>query len=68
MLECTLIIELKPRYNRLMKNPLSYTYIKIELGEKYPSIEISITNSQNEHTFILVHIQIRMLQKKLFKS
>ena len=50
MLECTLIIELKPRYNRLMKNPLSYTYIKIELGEKYPSIETSSTNSQNEHT------------------
>lgn len=50
MLECTLIIELKPRYNRLMKNPLSYTYIKIELGEKHPSIEISSTNSQNEHT------------------
>ena len=50
MLEYTLIIELKPRYNRLMKNPLSYTYIKIELGEKYPSIELSSTNSQNEHT------------------
>lgn len=50
MLECTLIMELKPRYNRLMKNPLSYTYIKIDLGEKYPSIEISSTNNQNEHT------------------
>jgi len=50
MLECTLIIKLKPRYNRLMKNPSSYTYIKIELGQKDPSMEISITNSQNEHT------------------
>ena len=50
MLECTLIRELKPRYNRLMKNPLSYTYIKIELEEKYPSIEISSTDRENENT------------------
>lgn len=50
MLECTLIRDLKPRYNRLMKNPLSYTYIKIELGEKYPSIEVSNTNSEHENT------------------
>ena len=51
MLECTLIRELKPRYNRLMKNPLSYTYIKIESGKKYPSIEISSNaHSENKHT------------------
>ncbi|AWK52111.1 DNA helicase UvrC [Clostridium beijerinckii] len=50
MLECALIRDLKPRYNRLMKNPLSYTYIKIELGEKYPSIETSSTDSEKEHT------------------
>jgi excinuclease ABC subunit C len=46
MLECKLIKELKPLYNRLMKNPLSYTYIKIKTGDKYPSIDIS--NEPNE--------------------
>jgi excinuclease ABC subunit C len=39
MLECKLIKELKPLYNRLMKNPLSYAYIKIKINEKYPSID-----------------------------
>ena len=29
MLECKLIREIKPIYNRMMKNTLSYTYIKI---------------------------------------
>jgi excinuclease ABC subunit C len=41
MLECKLIKELKPLYNRLMKNPLSYAYIKIKISEKYPSIDFS---------------------------
>lgn len=38
ILECKLIKELKPLYNRLMKNPLSYTYIKI--SKDYLNIEI----------------------------
>jgi len=48
MLECRLIKDLKPRYNRLMKNPLSYNYIKINLGEKYPSIEAVFTEDKSE--------------------
>lgn len=43
MLECQLIKELKPFYNKLMKNPLSYTYIAIQTNEKNRRIEI--TNS-----------------------
>lgn len=39
MLECKLIKELKPLYNRLMKNPLSYAYIKIKINEKFPDID-----------------------------
>lgn len=41
MLECKLIHEIKPEYNRKMKSPMSYTYIKIGTKEKYPKIEIS---------------------------
>lgn len=41
ILECKLIKEIKPIYNKLMKSPKSYSYIKIKIHEKYPSIEIS---------------------------
>lgn len=41
ILECKLIREIKPRYNRKMKNPLSYCFIKIDLNEIYPSIEVA---------------------------
>ncbi|MDV3425717.1 MAG: UvrB/UvrC motif-containing protein [Bacillota bacterium] len=40
LLECKLIKEIKPRYNRLMKNPKAYCYIKIKMDGKYPDIEI----------------------------
>ncbi|GFP74565.1 UvrABC system protein C [Clostridium fungisolvens] len=41
MLECKLIKEIKPIYNKLMKNPISYCYIKITLNDKYPEIDLS---------------------------
>ncbi len=41
MLECKLIKEIKPIYNKQMKSPKSYSYIRIKIHDKYPSIEIS---------------------------
>lgn len=41
MLECKLIKEIKPIYNKLMKSPKSYSYIKIKISEQCPDIEIS---------------------------
>jgi excinuclease ABC subunit C len=43
LLECKLIKELKPPYNRKMKNPLSFAYIVIDMKEDFRSIKI--TNS-----------------------
>lgn len=40
LLECRLIREIKPRYNRQMKNPEGYCYIEIKMDERYPGIEI----------------------------
>ena len=40
LLECKLIKEIKPIYNRQMKSPKGYCYIKINMDEKYPSIEV----------------------------
>lgn len=47
MLECQLIKKLKPAYNKLMKNPLAYTYIKITMDESYPKIEVTNNNDEN---------------------
>jgi len=50
ILECNYIKEIKPIYNKLMKSPLSYTYIKIELNELYSSIDISNTDEIKNNT------------------
>lgn len=41
LLECKLIKELKPLYNRVMKNQKSYCYIRIGINERFPDIEIT---------------------------
>lgn len=41
MLECKLIRELKPMYNRKMKNPLAYTYIAIQTNDNLRRIEVT---------------------------
>lgn len=41
MLECRLIQEIKPGYNKKMKSPLSYCFIRIGISESYPSIEVT---------------------------
>ncbi|MEH7086828.1 GIY-YIG nuclease family protein [Neobacillus drentensis] len=40
MLECELIREMKPIFNRMMKNPQSYVYIRIHKEGAYQRIEI----------------------------
>jgi excinuclease ABC subunit C len=40
LLECRLIKEIKPLYNRKLKNDNSYPYIKITVNEDYPRILI----------------------------
>lgn len=40
LLECKMIKEIKPIYNRMMKNPKGYCYIKIDMSKRYPDIEI----------------------------
>ncbi|URZ01668.1 GIY-YIG nuclease family protein [Clostridium felsineum] len=48
LLECKLIKEIKPRYNRQMKTPKGYCYIKIKMNEKYPSIDMCIEVNNDE--------------------
>lgn len=38
--ECRLIKEIKPKYNRQMKNDKKYSYIKISSNERFPRISV----------------------------
>jgi excinuclease ABC subunit C len=46
MVECKLIREIKPLFNKMMKSPQSYSYIVIDRDKEFRSIEI--TNNRNE--------------------
>jgi excinuclease ABC subunit C len=48
LLENKLIKEIMPIYNKLLKSPKSYSYIKISTNEKYPLIEISDESDKND--------------------
>ncbi|MEY8000103.1 GIY-YIG nuclease family protein [Clostridium sp. Mt-5] len=50
ILECKLIKKIKPMYNKQMKNPKSYSYIKISINERYPGIEVSDELVENDGT------------------
>ncbi|HWR62024.1 MAG TPA: UvrB/UvrC motif-containing protein [Clostridia bacterium] len=41
MLECRLIKELSPQYNRVMNNQRSYCYVRLGAGERIPDIAIA---------------------------
>ncbi|MCR3759420.1 GIY-YIG nuclease family protein [Clostridium felsineum] len=49
LLECRLIKEIKPRYNRQMKTPKGYRYIRIKMNEKYPSIDMCIETNNDDN-------------------
>jgi excinuclease ABC subunit C len=48
MLECQLIKELKPTYNKKMKSHLSYAFIKINIDKEYRRIEITHNPIEND--------------------
>ncbi len=48
MLECKLIKEFKPIYNKKMKNPLSYTYIVIQMEGGFRNIKITHSLIEND--------------------
>lgn len=51
MLECKLIQQIKPMYNRQMKSPKSYCYLKAKFNEKHPYIDLSIEYNKNSEGF-----------------
>lgn len=53
MLECQLIKEIKPLYNKLMKSPQAYTYIRIQMNKGTHSLELvnHIEEKDGSHYF-----------------
>ena len=41
LLECSLIKDLKPMYNSLLKNHQKYVFININIEEQYPTLEVA---------------------------
>lgn len=52
MLECSLIHELKPPYNRKMKNPKAYTYILISNSDVPDKIKVTEHPSQENNNLL----------------
>lgn len=52
LLECKLIKEYQPIYNKKMKSPLSYTYIVIEMGVGCPRISIGHNPAKKENRLL----------------
>jgi len=50
MLECQLIKEIKPMYNRKMKNPMAYTYIMIRMNGAYRQLEVTYDDSDDRQS------------------
>ncbi len=51
LLESKLIKEINPIYNRLLKSPRSYSFIRISINEKYPAIEISNESDKSDDLY-----------------
>lgn len=47
LLECSMIKDIKPIYNRLMKNDKRYSYIEVTLNEEFPRVMISSDKLEN---------------------
>lgn len=41
LLECKMIKKIKPLYNKLMRNPENYVYLKIDKNQDYPYLEVA---------------------------
>lgn len=67
LLECKLIKEIKPIYNRQMKNPKGYCYIKINMDEEYPSFEVcNELNASNGKLYFGPYTNKNTVEKALY--
>jgi excinuclease ABC subunit C len=65
LLECQLIRELKPVFNRRMKNPNSYTYIKFYKVKEVWNIVLSNTLEENDYLYFGPYTSKHIVEKAL---
>lgn len=65
LLECQLIRELKPIFNRKMKNPHTYTYIKFSKVKEHWNIQLSNTIEKDDHTYFGPYTSKHVAEKAL---
>lgn len=51
LLECRLIKDIKPEYNKQMKNDRKYVYVKLSISEKYPALQICQDKKEDEDIY-----------------
>ena len=68
LLEARYIHELKPLYNRLMKNPKSYPYILFEKENRYYQMKYSTVASSDRETISFGPYSSKIKWKPLFKA
>ena len=51
VLECSQIKLHKPKYNILLKDDKSFPYIKIDLNERFPRVQIARRPKQEKNVF-----------------
>ena len=61
LLECKYIKQLRPMYNTLLKSHESYSYIKINMNEKYPYTEV-INKKDDNSIYFGPYIKFRKLE------
>ena len=64
MLECHLIKEIKPHYNRMMKSPQSFAYLVIDPHKKVRKIEVCNQTTDIEDSFIFGPFTSRSLVER----
>jgi excinuclease ABC subunit C len=66
LLECQLIKELKPHFNKKMKSPLSYPYFVIEMDKEYPDMKVtSSPNENSQHLFFGPYMNKHTVEKAI---
>ncbi len=62
LLECEYIKNIKPMYNTLLKNHEAYSYLKIDMKEKYPYLEV-VSEVNDECEYFGPYSKVSKLEK-----
>jgi excinuclease ABC subunit C len=66
LLECQLIKEIKPMYNRMMKNPKSFMYIRIRKDKDFPAMDTAYHMDEiNKYDYFGPYTSVKTVEKAM---